>query len=80
MNCSSHAVIGGHYWTPSNATNPWNSAAAKYFVTPLGKKGKRYEANGNFSVANGYSYEENLGHAVVVHQYNGGRIACGVLA
>ena len=75
--CTDMAAVGGHYWDAgSNGTNPdpWTSAyGAVYETNGIGS------ARGSFELNSGYGFEENLGHAVVVHASDGTRVGCGVL-
>jgi len=68
--CNDAANVGGHYWLPSTATDPWlvtNWAAVN---------GK---ASGTFDVSAGLTLSQVMGRAVVVHDGAGARIACGVI-
>ena len=69
--CSNASLVGGHYWTPTNISNPWNPVL--YYASKNGT------ASGIVSLSNGYNYSNNIGHAVVVHTANGTRVACGTL-
>lgn len=69
--CSDASLVGGHYWTPTNITDPWNSVM--YYASINGT------ASGVLLFSNGYNYSNNLGHSVVVHTAGGARVACGTL-
>ena len=68
--CTSDA--GGHYFSPG-LSDPWTNV------------GYTYNANGNtagskLDILTGYSQEEILGRAFIVHDYTGARIACAIIA
>jgi len=69
--CSNASLVGGHYWTPTNITDPWDSVF--YYASKNGT------ASGLTSLSSGYNYMDNIGHAVVVHTAGGTRVACGIL-
>jgi Cu/Zn superoxide dismutase len=69
--CSNASLVGGHYWTPSNVSDPWNTVM--WTSDAVGA------VSAMFTVTTGYPLADNFGHAVVVHAPNGTRIACGVL-
>jgi len=67
-----NGIEGGHFWTPSTSTDPWDSTWAKASGTKA--------ASGTFDVASsGYDLAGNDGQAFVIHQQSGPRIGCGVL-
>lgn len=73
--CATADEVGGHYWDASVVEDQWlASFGAVYNADEDG------EAKGNFKIVTGYGYEENLGHAVVIHASDGSRIGCGVLS
>lgn len=67
------ATSGAHFWTPANETDPWNSVSTVYISNQLGN------AEGSFVVDSGYLLADNEHHAVVIHDENNTRIACGLL-
>ena len=69
--CSNASLVGGHYWTPANMTNPWSQTFYNASVNGT--------ARGNFPVVNGFNHSSNLGHSLVVHTVGGSRVACGTL-
>ena len=70
--CDDASLVGGHYWNPDSGHDPWHMTG--YNSNSSG------DAKGEFVVDSGYGYEENDGHAVVVHAQDGSRIGCGVLS
>jgi len=71
--CDDSDEIGFHYsWTRSGY-DPWEDV--------------RYESNSRGTTqmtimlpeGNGYTMQENYGHAVVMHDADGNRISCGIL-
>merc|ERR1719491_502045 len=64
----------GHYYNPEVfPEDPWN-ADTVYTSSSDGS------ASGSLILSNGYTYDENNGHTVVVHDAGGVRIACGVIS
>jgi Cu/Zn superoxide dismutase len=71
--CNDNTLISGHYWTPATAADPWINI--RY---PSDTQGTT-NANINMNGGNGYDYNGNKGHALVIHDAGGTRIACGIL-
>ena len=69
ISCSSDA--GGHYFTGAVVVDPW--ATVGYTSTPTGT------ASGSLSVETGAMQQSLIGKAVIVHSFNGSRIACAIL-
>merc|ERR1719491_2351123 len=64
----------GHYYNPLVFDeDPWN-ADTVYASSSDGS------ASGSLILSNGYTYDDNNGHTVVVHGAGGVRIACGVIS
>jgi len=71
--CSNADLVGDHYWAPAGTPDPWTSDLTYYDSDMDGN------ATGEFFVENGYSIDENIGHAVVIHAADGKRVGCGLL-
>ena len=77
LTCDNADDVGGHYWdSGSDGTTPdqWTSEYGAVYET--NKKGS---TKGSFSLDSGYGYDDNIGHAVVVHDSTGEKVGCGVL-
>lgn len=72
--CDTHEQVKGHGWNSLVVQDLWTAAGGATYDT--NDKGK---ARGYFNIFNGYGYEENEGHAVVIHTQDGARVGCGVL-
>ena len=68
------ADAGGHYFTGTVTADPWTTIS--YTPTVTGT----VTATGVVTVTTGGTGEDMMGRAVVVHGYDGGRIACALLA
>jgi len=75
--CDDASLVGGHYWNSVGDTvpDPWTSAYGAVYNTD-----SEGMANAMYTLNSGYDYEENVGHAVVVHAQDGTRIGCGILS
>jgi hypothetical protein len=71
--CNDNALIGGHYWTPDTASDPW--ANVRYNSDSAGRTQMAIHLPGG----NGYDYTGNYGHSLVIHRDDGKRISCGIL-
>jgi hypothetical protein len=69
--CSDASEVGGHYYDPVYAEDPWSP-----YSVPVGLDGT---AKGSFKLTTGYTYKQNENHAVVVHAPGGMKIGCGEL-
>lgn len=73
MTCDDDA--GGHYFSSTLPEDPW--ATVSYVAVEASGD---YIASGvEVSVETGLTAEEIVGHAFVVHGYDGGRIACAII-
>lgn len=80
MTCTNASEVGGHYFdvgvhyfpsTPMPASgDPWSAA----FVVLKGTR-----ATGTLQVDYGFGFDTSRGRAVVLHDYNGTRVACALL-
>jgi len=68
--CSEDAL--GHYYDTSMMDDPW--AQISYMYDDSGY------AIGSFAFDAGLKFEEQLGHAFIVHSYDGSRIACAIIS
>lgn len=72
--CATHEEVLGHGWNAVVVQDLWTAVGgATYSTNSSGK------ARGFFELYNGFGYEENLNHAVVIHMQDGTRVGCGVL-
>eukprot|EP00956_Cyclotella_meneghiniana_P023223 scaffold44783_cov61-Cyclotella_meneghiniana.AAC.2 len=72
--CATHELVKGHGWNSVYVQDLWTAAGGATYSTD--SKGI---ADGFFNIYNGYGYEENKHHAVVIHMADGSRVGCGVL-
>jgi hypothetical protein len=74
MDCTSDAK--GHFWNATAISDdPW--ATVSY--TTKSFWGQTYAADFYVNVVTGVSNFDTLGHTLIVHDYTGRRIACGIL-
>merc|ERR1712008_132082 len=74
LSCEDETLVGGHHWKlASIPSDPWGTEKATYTSDKSGKA-ERY-----YYVYNGFDFEDNMDHAVVVHAQDGSRIGCGLL-
>ncbi|KAK3281322.1 hypothetical protein CYMTET_10877 [Cymbomonas tetramitiformis] len=69
--CVEASEVGGHYFSPANGSDPWDMTTYSADSSGL--------AVGSFEISSGHPYDENTGHAFVVHLSNGTRAGCGTL-
>lgn len=82
MTCTNASEIEGHYFdvgqhyfpsTPMPASgDPWSAASVMYNANTM-------RATGSLQVDYGFGFDTSRGRAVVLHDYNGTRIACALL-
>jgi len=68
--CDNASEVGGHYY--SSPTDPWKMVHYNSYGGKMVQTGARVNAS--------LSESAILGHAMVVHNLEGGRIACGIIA
>mmetsp|Transcript_62154 Transcript_62154/g.116269 ORF Transcript_62154/g.116269 Transcript_62154/m.116269 type:complete len:346 (+) Transcript_62154:65-1102(+) len=74
MTCSDASAIGGHYWNSTTYTeDPWQTIM---YNTSMGYPAVTASP---IAVITGTSQMDILGRAMVIHDYEGGRIACGII-
>jgi len=74
VSCATNAQVKGHGWNSGVVQDLWTPAGgAVYNATAAG------EAKGYIEMYNGFGYEENHHHAVVIHLQDGKRVGCGLL-
>lgn len=75
VSCDNKEQVMGHYWnsTALGESDPWTNVT--YTTNEDGISGETIMLMGG----NGYSIEENNGHAVVIHDQNGTKFGCGIL-
>lgn len=72
--CDTDEEVKGHGWNTFVVQDLWTTAGgATYSTDSMGN------ARGYFELFNGYGFEENYHHAVVVHLQDGARAGCGLL-
>lgn len=69
--CDDASKVGGHYWSATLGDDAWK--------TTTWESDSNGSAKGELMVKTGYNYAQNLSHALVIHNAEGSRIACGVL-
>ena len=73
--------VGDHYYnTQTRLQDPWDAKHdATYTSLKNGTTDPNLLSSGAFHLYQGYTYEQNVGRVVVVHDSDGVRIGCGVL-
>ena len=74
VSCATNEEVKGHGWNSVVVQDLWTPAGGAVYST-----NKYGRAEGYFEMFNGYGYEENLNHAVVIHAQDGKRVGCGLL-
>ena len=74
--CSDASLVGGHYWDDQGGTvaDPWTNDNGSVYTTNSDGK-----AVGSFTLDSGYGFDDNKGHAFVIHASDGSRVGCGLL-
>jgi Cu/Zn superoxide dismutase len=73
VSCVAPSAVGGHFWAPFNATDPW--ATTKVTADAFGFVKTRFDINF------GYDHEQFVGHAIVIHDdvVPSTRVSCGLI-
>lgn len=74
VSCATATEVKGHGFNSVLVQDLWTAPGGSFY-----NSNANGEAYGYFHLTNGYGYEENVNHAVVIHQKDGARIACGIL-
>lgn len=74
VSCDSHDEVMGHGYNSNLVADLWTTTGGSVYNTDSNGVGKGY-----FFINNGFGYEENFNHAVVIHTEGGARVGCGVL-
>lgn len=74
VSCATHETVKGHGWNSVVVQDLWTAAGGAFYNADSSGS-----ADGYFEIFNGFGYEENTHHAVVIHGQDGTRIGCGVL-
>lgn len=80
VTCSDATAVGGHYFDASKfSVDPW--AVAVYSANPClsSSETSGTTAQGSLTVQFGFGYEATKNRVMVVHDYNGVKIACAPL-
>ncbi|CAJ1333724.1 unnamed protein product, partial [Effrenium voratum] len=73
MDCTDAGTIGGHYWDSGMySTDPW--------LTVMYNGSMSSDLETGLVVATGLSASDVLNRAMVIHDFTGARIACGIIA
>lgn len=66
-----------HHWNPDVfPDDPWKN---NYYTSDEFGQSDYMNSGFIYMSGNGYSFQDNVNHALVVHSYDGTKIACGVL-
>lgn len=74
VSCDTPEQVMGHGWNNQKVDDLWTNAGGAFY-----NANDNGQAVGFFNTKNGYGYEENFHHAVVIHTEGGARVACGIL-
>jgi len=74
VSCNTAEEVKGHFWNSEKVQDLWTVAGGAVYHT--NKHGEGYSS---FNTNNGYGYDMNIHHAVVIHAQNGQRVSCGEL-
>jgi len=74
LSCATPEDVLGHGWNSAVVQDLWTAAGGAFYNT-----NSRGRSTGFFNMYNGFGYEENFHHAVVIHTQDGKRVGCGVL-
>ena len=69
---------GGHYYAGAVTADPW--ASIVYIAAAYDTASESFTADGSFTVNTGALSTAIIGRSFVIHNYDGVRIACAVLA
>ena len=72
--CESHELVKGHGWNSLAVQDLWFASEGAVYQSD-----EDGGAEGYFTLTNGFGYEANVNHAVVIHTAGGARVGCGLL-